>query len=89
MYYKTTLLYQQQQLFLEHVKNYDDPTSPAGMNVAQFLRDIIYNPETKTKDRLEAVKLLINYTGKMKKYPVVIVDDVVNSPPSPEDKDNS
>ena len=50
------------------------------------LRDIIYNPETKTKDCLEAVKLLINYTGKMKKYPVVIVDDLVNSPPSSEDR---
>ena len=44
VYYKTTLLYQQQQLFLENLKNYDDPTSPSGMDIPKLLRDIIYNP---------------------------------------------
>ena len=85
MYYKTTLLYQQQQLFLENLKNYDDPTSPSGMDIPKLLRDIIYNPQTKTKERLEAVKLLINYTGPMKQSHVMIVDDIGNSPPSSED----
>ena len=39
-----------------------------------------------TKERLEAVKLLINYTGPMKQSHVMVVDDISNSSPSSEDR---
>ena len=56
--------------------NYDDD-SPVGMNVSQFLKDVIYDPKNYMKDRLEALKILLKY--KLIIQPTESVPIIINN----------
>ena len=63
-------------LKIKKIVNYDDD-SPVGMNVSQFLKDVIYDPKNYMKDRLEALKILLKY--KLIIQPTESVPIIINN----------